>query len=94
MPGTWADLSVLLRWLKLQAALAQAPWQINASATSKNTPPGAEGSFSDARAVSLFIFARCPAVVVMIFISVSALFIYQFQGMLASCVWQPTSGNV
>lgn len=58
----------------------------------RTAPPGAKGGFSDVHAVSLFIFARRPAVVVMIFISASALFICRFSGMLASCIWQPTSG--
>jgi hypothetical protein len=51
----------------------------------RHTPPGAEGGLSGAHALSLFIFARHPAAVV-IFISISALLICQFQGMLASCV--------
>lgn len=73
------------------------PWQEHASRQmftplQRTSPPGAEGGFSDAHAITLLIFVRLPAAVAMIFISISALFICRFQGMFASCVWQPTLG--
>lgn len=73
------------------------PWQEHASRQmftplQRTSPPGAEGGFSDAHTITLLIFVRLPAAVVMIFISISVLFICRFQGMFASCAWQPTLG--
>lgn len=74
--GTRADLSLLLDWPEPPwAASAWACWRQTWMPLQSTALPGAEGGFSDAHAVSLFIFARRPAVVVMIFISISAPFI-------------------
>lgn len=83
--GTWGWPAVLLRWPKLRLPWHGHPGRQTLRPLHRTAPPGAEGDFSEALAVPLFIFERCPAVVVMIFISVSAPFICRFQGMLASC---------
>lgn len=77
-PPCWPGPHVGLSWQKDASRRMLIPLQ-------RPAPPGAKVCLSDAHALSLFIFARHPAAVV-IFISISALLICQFQGMLASCV--------
>lgn len=75
MLGTHGRPVLVAGLARALAALVWARWRQMWMPLQSIAPPGAEGSFSDAHAVSLFIFARRPAVVVMILISISAPFI-------------------